>query len=140
MLINRELAIFLLYGIIGTVFGLGSLQYELGTLEDMHTGYFPALISGILILLGAINYIKNFNQSEKVMINIKIPFLLITIIVVTFVITLMSGMLLAIIFLLWSSAYLHPDFNIKSTAITTVICIAMILVLKYTILKALPLW
>ena len=140
MLINRELAVLILYSVIGITFGIGSLQYDIGTLDNMQTGYFPALISGILILIGILNYIKNFKQKDKVVIHINIPILLIAIIVLTFVIAKLSGLLLASIFLVWSSSYLHPEFNLKHTSIITAVSILLLLILKFTVLRALPLW
>lgn len=140
MTINRELAVLILYTIIGVSFGIGSLQYDLGTLDDMQTGYFPGLVSVVLVLIGVLNYIKNFKQEEIVVIHIKIPVVLICIIALTFVIAKLSGLFLANIFLVWSSAWLHPDFNIKNTTIITILSLLLLLILKFTILRALPLW
>ena len=140
MTINRELAVLILYTIIGISFGIGSLQYDLGTLDDMQTGYFPALVSGILIIIGIVNYIKNFNNKETVVLHLKVPLILISIIVLSYVFAKLSGLLIASIFLIWSSAWLHPDFNIKNTLIITVISIILLLILEFTLLKALPLW
>lgn len=140
MIINKELAVLILYTIIGVTFGIGSLQYDLGTLSDMQTGYFPALVSGILIIIGIVNYIKNFNNKETVVLHLKVPLILISIIVLSYVFAKLSGLLIASIFLIWSSAWLHPDFNIKNTLIITVISIILLLILEFTLLKALPLW
>ena len=140
MIINKELAVLILYTIIGVTFGIGSLQYDLGTLSDMQTGYFPALVSAVLVLIGIINYIKNFKQEEKIVIHIKIPLVLIGIIILTFVIAKLSGLLLSSVFLIWSSSWLHPDFNVKNTSVITILSILLLLILKFTILRALPLW
>ncbi len=56
----KDLAAGLIFGAIGAFFLVGSLSLEVGTAFRMGPGYFPLLLSGILIALGAAMSIRSF--------------------------------------------------------------------------------
>jgi hypothetical protein len=51
---RRDVAAGVLFVLIGGWFGVSSLQLEIGTARSMGPGYFPLVLAGILILLGAL--------------------------------------------------------------------------------------
>ena len=51
---TRDLLAGLIFVGFGLAFGVGSLNYELGTAFRMGPGYFPLLLSGLIVLLGGI--------------------------------------------------------------------------------------
>jgi len=55
----KDLITGLLFVIIGVIFQFYSSIYEFGTTSNMGPGYYPSLISAILMLLGIILVVKN---------------------------------------------------------------------------------
>lgn len=51
---TRDLLAGLIFVGFGLAFGIGSLNYELGTAFRMGPGYFPLLLSALIVLLGGI--------------------------------------------------------------------------------------
>lgn len=56
----KDLLTGILFLIVGLVFQIYSKIYVLGTASNMGPGYYPTLISGLLILVGLILSIKKF--------------------------------------------------------------------------------
>jgi hypothetical protein len=44
--------------VIGIIFGVSSLSYEIGTINDMGPGFYPLMISLVLIFLSLILILK----------------------------------------------------------------------------------
>jgi hypothetical protein len=126
--------------VTGLVFLTGSQFYDLGTLSDMESGYFPAIISSILILLGILNYIKDFKQKELIDLKLGKPILLFFIIICTSLIAKYAGMILATVFVITATSRLHKDYSIKNCIITNILGISLILLLKFTLLQAMMIW
>lgn len=55
----KDLATGILFIVIGIIFQTYSSIYELGTASNMGPGYYPSLVSGLLILLGIVLVAKN---------------------------------------------------------------------------------
>lgn len=49
----------LLFTTVGLVFSAWATTYKLGTASNMGPGYFPLLLSGLLVLLGIANIVKS---------------------------------------------------------------------------------
>src|SRR5690349_8903814 len=63
MLVNtKDLLAGLLFIAIGALFGISALGLPLGTAFRMGPGYFPAVLCGLLILIGAILAIRSFGR------------------------------------------------------------------------------
>jgi hypothetical protein len=63
MTINiRDIGAGLIFIAIGILFGLGSLELELGTPLRMGPGYFPLVLSGILVALGLVIFAQAFGH------------------------------------------------------------------------------
>lgn len=58
----------LLFIAIGLLFLVGSTNYTMGTASSMGPGYFPAMLSSFLIILGIINVVRSclFKITDKV--------------------------------------------------------------------------
>lgn len=63
---------------VALAFGLGSLNYTVGTFSRAGPGMFPLLVSGLLFLIGLLSVIRSF-LAEKVPIDVKFKNLLIII-------------------------------------------------------------
>jgi hypothetical protein len=140
MQLNKDLGIAIFYVVFGSVFAIGGLQYELGTLEEMDSGYFPVMIGSILIFVGLLNYLKSFKSKETVELKFKIPLTITALIMLTYIITEFVGFIIASTVLVWASAALHPKFSVKGTVVINLVVVTLILVLKHTLLRNLPIW
>lgn len=138
MLINKELGLSIFYFVFGLMFAVAGTKYELGTLSDMGTGYFPVMIGCLLMIIAVINYLQNFNSQDTIKVKLKIPLIVSGLIFLTYALTEFVGFIFAISILIWGSAYLHPKFSIKGTAILNVVAVVIIVILKYTLLRNLP--
>ncbi|TWG94102.1 tripartite tricarboxylate transporter TctB family protein [Mesorhizobium sp. J18] len=58
--LSKDLLAGLIFIGFGLAFGHASLNYDLGTALRMGPGYFPLVLAGIIILLGAIILIQSF--------------------------------------------------------------------------------
>ena len=58
----RDIGAGLIFLAIGILFGLGSLELELGTPLRMGPGYFPLVLSGILVALGLVILAHGFGH------------------------------------------------------------------------------
>lgn len=140
MSLNRELAISITFILFGSIFLAGSLFYEIGTLGEMGSGYFPALISSILILLGFLNFIRGFKSLEPIDLNFRIPLTLFIIILLTSLIAKYQGMILATAFVIAATSRIHKNYSVKNCLITISIGVGLIIILKLTLLRAMIIW
>ena len=58
----RDIGAGLIFLAIGILFGLGSLELELGTALRMGPGYFPLVLAGILVVLGLVILAQGFGH------------------------------------------------------------------------------
>jgi hypothetical protein len=58
----RDIGAGLIFIAIGILFGLGSLELELGTALRMGPGYFPLVLAGILVVLGVVILVQGFGH------------------------------------------------------------------------------
>ena len=58
-MMKKDILVGLLYALIGSVFVSYSTFYEIGTLRNMGTGYFPLIVSLILVFVGAYIIVKS---------------------------------------------------------------------------------
>jgi hypothetical protein len=58
----RDIGAGLIFIVIGILFGLGSLELELGTPLRMGPGYFPLVLAGILVVLGLVILAQGFGH------------------------------------------------------------------------------
>jgi hypothetical protein len=66
--INKtDAAVGILFILVGLIFGAKSLEMEIGTSLRMGPGYFPLVLSGLLILLGGIIVASSFRSVAEEM-------------------------------------------------------------------------
>jgi hypothetical protein len=58
----RDIGAGLIFIVIGVLFGMGSLELELGTPLRMGPGYFPLVLAGILVVLGLVILAQGFGH------------------------------------------------------------------------------
>jgi hypothetical protein len=139
MQIHKDKISGIFFILVGLFFGYHSLNYEIGNVRDIATGFFPFWISVLSIVIGTIILLLGFRNDEKISVELKTPLYILTILVAFIFVFKYTGFLIAGIFLIWSSAVVHKDFSVSGTLIVSVIYAIIIILLKYFILNSLPL-
>jgi uncharacterized protein YacL len=90
----------LLFILIGTVFGIGAQNYNLGTWDSPGPGLFPTLCSVVVFVIGIISIIKSFTQpSSSVDFKIKYIGLITSSLILFAVVTEYLGIICGIVVL-----------------------------------------
>jgi len=92
----------LIFGTIGLAIVLHARTYDLGTTTQMGPGYFPMLLGGILVILGALAMVSGLRSTVRVPIGPwpLVPMLFVSLAVVAFALLINSLGLLAAVFAL----------------------------------------
>lgn len=61
----RDMAAGAMFAAIGLAFLVGALMLDIGTAFKMGPGYFPLVLSGILVLLGILVMVKSLNAAPE---------------------------------------------------------------------------
>ncbi|MEN3294861.1 MAG: putative tricarboxylic transport rane protein [Burkholderiales bacterium] len=108
-------------GVMFTIFGASALfigrEYTVGSAGRMGPGYFPAVLGGILTLLGLIAVARSFFGKGVPLgeFAIKETFLILLAVVLFGVLLRGAGLLVAVTVLVMVSAYASGKFEWKST-------------------------
>ncbi len=123
----------LLYLIIGAAALYMAADYEMGTAISMGPGYFPKVLSGLLILIGAASLIRSFiveGEPLKGFAFSKILYVTISIVVFA-VLVEGAGLAIAVMAVFGISAMASKFFNWKFTLViafgAAIFCTAMLL-------------
>lgn len=130
----------ILFLIIGFIFLVMSADMDIGTLGRMGPGMYPLIVSCILILIAIAYSFKSVNDNEPMDLDIILLIKMLTAVIAAIIAFKYVGLLVSILILVPSVASLHKDFNVKDTAISTSVAVALTIILKFTVLKAIPLW
>lgn len=113
-----------LFILTGTLFALLSQQYTVGTAAKMGPGYFPAMLGGLMALLGLMLLVPSVRMgSPETRIN-PVDFKMIGLIlgaVALYAATLPKlGFIVSLVLLVVVSSYASHEFKLKSTLISAV--------------------
>lgn len=61
---RKDLICGLVFIVIGLLFAVGSKELDIGTATRMGPGYFPLVLCGIIILIGAIISVRSFGKPD----------------------------------------------------------------------------
>jgi hypothetical protein len=113
---QKDLLAGLLFVAIGLLMAIGTTEFELGTARRMGPGYFPAILAGLLVLLGLIIAIKAFfGAEERVGQMAWIPLAIMTVAVLVFGLTVRgAGLIPATILLSGISLAASIHFKIRT--------------------------
>ena len=124
---NRDFLAGMLFLLIGGIGLYVALSYPFGTLQKMGPGYFPRVLSGILIAFGFVTLIRGLKSGEKVQGTWGwFPLVMLTISLVAFGFLMEHfGMIPALVVMLFTAAYAGKEAKFREIAVLTVIaCIA----------------
>ena len=111
---------FFLIGLIGMILAFG---YPLGTASRMGPGYFPRVLGGLLMLLGAILSIRSFTETGAPLsgfhwrsIALVLGGVCLFAAIVNYV-----GLVIATTALIFVTGYASKEFNVKESIISSVV-------------------
>ena len=124
---NRDFLAGMLFLLIGAGGFYVALSYPFGTLEKMGPGYFPRVLSGILVAFGLVTLFRGLKSGERVQGSWGwFPLLMLTIALVAFGFLMEHvGLIPALVVLFFTAAYAGKEAKfLEVLALTVVMCIA----------------
>ena len=124
---NRDFLAGMLFLLIGGIGFYVALSYPFGTLQKMGPGYFPRVLSGILIAFGLVTLIRGLKSGEKVQGSWGwFPLVMLTVSLVAFGVLMEHfGLIPALVVMLFTAAYAGKEARFREIAVLTVImCLA----------------
>ena len=124
---NRDFLAGMLFLLIGGIGFYVALSYPFGTLQKMGPGYFPRVLSGVLIAFGLVTLVRGLKSGEKVQGSWGwFPLAMLTVSLVAFGFLMEHvGLIPALVVMLFTSAYAGKEARFREIAVLTVIaCIA----------------
>lgn len=133
-------AVFVLIGVAGLIFGQ---ELNFGTSARMGPGYFPALLSSLIIAIGLIVAFRGLTLDgppiEKLHLR-PIFFVLVAIVASGYLMTSV-GLALTAIIVTFIAAYARPDVNVRETFLLGAgMAIFTVVVFVYALGQPLPAW
>jgi hypothetical protein len=130
----------LLFVAIGLFFFIAGSVFEYGTPANMGPGFLPVTTSGFLIIIGLLQVSRSVKFSGNVVdFRFKQPVIICLSVVVFGILLVKIGAVLAVLALMFTSAYLHKNFIFKSFCISYVVVIGIVLFFKLALGSAIPL-
>lgn len=138
---NKDFLAGLLFIAIGVLAVAVARDYPIGTAMRMGSGYFPTVLGGILILLGAWVTVRGIRSGEKVMGEWGWkPLALIALSIVLFGSLMQLGLIPALVAVFFASAYAGREFRFKEVLVlTALMSIFAVVVLLYVLKMPYPL-
>lgn len=125
---------------IALIFGVGAFNYPIGRLERAGPGFFPLMVSGILLLLGiGIAVRSRFMEKTPTGFNLRnIAIILASLI--GFALLSHVNMIAGIVFLVFVSTIAGSTYSFKRNAMVAAVLIGIAFVFQYGLGLQLPLF
>lgn len=124
---NRDFLAGMLFLLIGAIGFYVAFSYPFGTLQRMGPGYFPRVLSGILVAFGLVTLVRGLKSGEPVRGNWGwFPLAMLTVALVAFGFLLEHvGMIPALVVMFFTAAYAGREFRfVEVLVLTAVMCLA----------------
>ena len=124
---NKDFWAGVMFILVGSIAIITAWDYPLGSTLRMGPGYFPVVLSGIMIVFGLIVMLKGLHQSEKIQGNWSIRALIILpfSMVLFGILMVITGFIPALIALIFVSAASGRKFKVKEVLLLTVMLVAI---------------
>jgi hypothetical protein len=137
----KDLLAGLIFIAFGLAFGYASLGYDLGSALRMGPGYFPLVLAGILVVLGAVIVVEGFFEVEEQPIG-KAPWLALVLLVAALLVFGFTvrglGLVPALVIAVFMSAFASRHTTLLS-AIALAVGLTLLCVLIFVYGLGLPL-
>jgi len=111
---------------IALAFGLGALKYPVGRLERAGPGFFPLLVSSILLLLGVAMVVRSrFTERKPIEFSFRNLSLIMASLCGFALLSHYVNMSVGIAFLVFVSAYAGQTYSVKRNVILTIALIGI---------------
>lgn len=130
----------ILFFMIGFLFLMMSADMQLGTLANMGPGMYPFIVSCILIIISIAYVFQSQKENEPMDLDIIDLVKMLGSVALAIIAFKQLGILASIVVLVPLVSTLHKDSNWRHGLIATAIASVLAVILKLTVLKALPLW
>ena len=124
---NRDFLAGLLFLVIGGIGFYVALSYPFGTLQRMGPGYFPRILSGILIAFGIITLVRGLKSGARVRGSWGwLPLLMLTVALLAFGFLMEHvGMIPALVVMFFTAAFAGKEFKfLEVLVLTAIMCLA----------------
>jgi len=124
---NRDILAGLLFLLLGGIGFFVALSYPFGALQRMGPGYFPRVLSGILVAFGLITTLRGLKSGEPVRGTWGwFPLLMLSLALLAFGFLMEHvGMIPALVVMFFTAAYAGKEFRfLEVLALTVVMCFA----------------
>ena len=124
---NRDVLAGMLFLLIGGIGFYVALSYPFGTLQRMGPGYFPRVLSGILIAFGVVTLLRGLKSGDPVKGTWGwLPLLMLTIALLAFGFLMEHvGMIPALVVMFFAAAYAGKEAKfLEVLALTAIMCTA----------------
>jgi len=133
---NKDFIAGLLFIAIGVIAVVVARAYPIGTAMRMGSGYFPTVLGGILILLGAWVVVRGLRSGEKPKGEWGWkPLALIALSIVLFGSLMRLGLIPALVAVLFVSAYAGREFRFREVLVLTALMSVFVVVVLLYVLK-----
>ena len=124
---NRDFLAGMLFLLIGGIGFYVALSYSFGSLQRMGPGYFPRVLSGILIAFGAVTLLRGLKSGARVQGTWGwFPLLMLSVALVSFGFLMEHvGMIPALVVMFFAAAYAGKEARfLEVLGLTVIMCIA----------------
>ena len=124
---NRDFLAGMLFLLIGGIGFYVALSYSFGSLQKMGPGYFPRVLSGILIAFGVVTLLRGLKSGERVHGTWGwFPLLMLSIALVSFGFLMEHvGMIPALVVMFFTAAYAGKEARfLEVLGLTVIMCLA----------------
>ena len=124
---NRDFLAGMLFLLIGGIGFYVALSYPFGSLQKMGPGYFPRVLSGILIAFGVVTLLRGLKSGARVQGTWGwFPLLMLTVALLSFGFLMEHvGMIPALVVMFFSAAYAGKEARfLEVLGLTAIMCVA----------------
>ena len=124
---NRDFLAGMLFLLIGGIGFYVALSYPFGSLQKMGPGYFPRVLSGILLAFGAITVLRGLKSGERVQGTWGwFPLLMLSVALLSFGFLMEHvGMIPALVVMFFTAAYAGKEAKLMEVlGLTVIMCVA----------------
>ena len=138
---NRNLLKGLFLAVIALIFGTGAFRYSIGSMERPGPGFFPFMVSMILMLLGLSMMLRaHFNKKVPMVFSVRNISIILGSLVAFAVASEYVNMMLGIIVLVFACTFAGTNYSVKRNVAISAVLIAIAFVFQKGLGLQLPLY
>ena len=138
---DRNLLKGLFLAVIALVFGLGAFRYPLGHLERAGAGFFPLMVSSLLLLLAVGMVVRSrFTQRVPMHFNVKNILIIMGSLAGFALLSEFVNMIAGIVFMVFASAYAGTSYSVRRNLMVSAVLVGIAFAFRAGLGLQLPLY